>query len=72
MLRSVRAADSMGHGAGIRTDLTFQPIAAAPDTLAAIRAIDLAILGFAHVTDQAFLLIDRQAYPYRRGDRVIG
>ena len=56
----------------IDTDLIFSSVTAAPETLAALRVIDNAILGFERDADHEFLLNDRQPYLYYRGDRVVG
>ena len=56
----------------VDTDLTVESASAAPETLTALRAIDQAILGFTRDADHAFLLRDRRAEFYRRGDRVVG
>ncbi|MDP9358451.1 MAG: GNAT family N-acetyltransferase [Chloroflexota bacterium] len=60
------------HPADIPTDLTIERATATPETFAELRAIDQAILGFARDTDHAFLLSDRRAELYRRGDQVVG
>ena len=56
----------------VASDLTFEPAASGVETLAATRAIDRAILGFTRDATHQFLLQDRRAYLYRRGDRVVG
>lgn len=55
----------------VETDLIFEPVSAAPDALAAIRATDQAVLGFARDAQHEVLLHDRPTYLYRRGDRVV-
>ena len=54
------------------TDLEFSPAADTPETLAAIRAIDQAILDFTRDVDHQFLLQDRQAMLFRRAGQVAG
>ncbi|MEW5987410.1 MAG: GNAT family N-acetyltransferase [Chloroflexota bacterium] len=56
----------------IETDLVFRSVTAGPETLSTIRAIDQAILGFARDADHKFLLHDRPAYLFYRGDQVVG
>ncbi len=56
----------------IASDLIFKSVTATPETLAALRLIDQAILGFERDVDHEFLLHDRQAYLYYRGDQVVG
>lgn len=56
----------------VATDLEFAPAADTPETLAAIRAIDQAILGFTRDVDHRFLLQDRQAILFRRAGQVVG
>lgn len=56
----------------VSTDLEFAPAADNPETLAAIRAIDQAILGFTRDVDHGFLLHDRQAILFRRAGQVVG
>lgn len=56
----------------VSTDLEFAPAADTPETLAAIRAIDQAILGFTRDVDHQFLLQDRQAILLRRAGQVVG
>jgi GNAT superfamily N-acetyltransferase len=54
------------------TDLAFEPVAASPETLAAVRETDLAVLGHARDADHAFLLAGRRCFLYRRGGRTVG
>jgi GNAT superfamily N-acetyltransferase len=54
------------------TDLEFAPASDTPEMLAAIRAIDQAILGFTRDVDHQFLLQDRQAILFHRADEVVG
>ena len=56
----------------LETGLEFRPSAGTPETLAAIREIDRAILGFERDVDHEFLLNDRQLYLFYREDRVAG
>lgn len=56
----------------VPTDLVFQPASATPETLEAIAAIDLAVLGHRRDVDHAWLLTDRQGYLYRRAGQVVG
>ena len=60
------------QAAVVPTDLAFALAEPGPTTLAAIREIDRAVLGFTRDPDHAFLMSDRRVYLYRRGDRVIG
>jgi GNAT superfamily N-acetyltransferase len=53
-------------------DLRFERVSASPETIAAIRAIDLALLGFQRDATHAHLLQDRQGYLYLRGDLPVG
>jgi len=54
------------------TDLAFEPLAPGPTVLAALRDIDLEILGFARDAVHEFLLGDRSGTLYRRGGRAVG
>lgn len=54
------------------TDLGIDPIPPGTEALAAMGAVDRAVLGFRRDADHAFLLTDRQAYLYRRGGHVVG
>jgi GNAT superfamily N-acetyltransferase len=56
----------------IETGLEFRPAGETAETLAAIREIDWAILGFERDEDHEFLLKDRQPYLFYRGERVAG
>jgi GNAT superfamily N-acetyltransferase len=56
----------------VTTDLTVEHAAPGPETLAALRVIDAAVLGFARDADHAFLLDNRRACLYRRGGQVVG
>lgn len=56
----------------IQTDLSFSPAPASPETLAALRTIDRAILDFERDVDHEFLLQDRQPYLYYRGEQLVG
>ncbi len=56
----------------VPTDLTVEAVEAVPETLAALRTIDQAILGFTRDVDHTFLLHDRRAEFYRRGEQVVG
>jgi GNAT superfamily N-acetyltransferase len=56
----------------VATDLEFAPASDTPETLAAIRAIDQAILGFTRDVDHQFLLQDRQAILFRSAGQVVG
>jgi hypothetical protein len=56
----------------VATDLEFSPAVDTPETLAAIRSIDQAILGFTRDIDHQFLLADRQAILFRRAGQVVG
>jgi GNAT superfamily N-acetyltransferase len=56
----------------VTTDLEFAPAMDTPETLAAIRVIDQAILGFTRDVDHQFLLQDRQAILFGRAGQVVG
>jgi ribosomal protein S18 acetylase RimI-like enzyme len=56
----------------VETDLIFKTAKFDPETLAAIREIDKAILGFERDADHEFLLRDRQPYLFYRGQQVVG
>jgi len=58
--------------ATVESDLRFERVSASPETIAAIRAIDLALLGFQRDATHAHLLQDRQGYLYLRRDRPVG
>lgn len=54
------------------SDLRFERASADAATLAAMRAIDLELLGFRRDVTHTHLLQDRQGYLYLRGNRVVG
>ncbi|MFC2030852.1 GNAT family N-acetyltransferase [Chloroflexota bacterium] len=54
------------------TDLSFEPVTASPETLAAIGALDDELLGFRRDEDHAWLLEDRQGFLYLRRDHPVG
>jgi hypothetical protein len=56
----------------VPTDLTFEPISESPETLAALREIDLHLLGHRRDIDHAWMMSDRQCYLYQRNDKVVG
>jgi len=56
----------------VATDLVFVPASATPQTLAALRAIDTAVLDFERDAEHQFLLDTRNAYLYYRGADVVG
>jgi GNAT superfamily N-acetyltransferase len=56
----------------ISSDLTFEPIAASPETLEQLAALDMALLDYRRDADHAWLLADRQGYFYRRGGELVG
>ena len=56
----------------IPTDLSFQPISAVPETLAQLRAIDLALLEHRREEEHTWLLGNRQGYLYYRQGRPVG
>lgn len=58
--------------AGALGDLTAEPAANGPETLAALRAIDQAVLGHSREVDHAWLLTDRTGFVYWRGGRPVG
>jgi GNAT superfamily N-acetyltransferase len=56
----------------IETDLLFKPAPNTPDTIAAMRTIDAAVLDFVRDEIHEFLLNGRKAYLYQRGEQVVG
>lgn len=56
----------------LASDLVFTPITETPETLATLHTIDRQILGFERDADHRFLLHDRLAYLYTRGEQVVG
>lgn len=56
----------------VETDLVARLAAPGPQTLAALRALDRAILDFERDDDHEFLLNDRQLYLYHRGEQLAG
>jgi GNAT superfamily N-acetyltransferase len=54
------------------TDLVAEPVTTTPETLAALRELDLATLGFGRDDDHAFLLGVRQGFLYRRNGQLNG
>jgi hypothetical protein len=54
------------------TDLVGESVTATSETLAALREIDRATLGFGRDADHGFLLGTRRGYLYRRDGRVVG
>ena len=56
----------------VATDLTVEPIAAAPEVIDALGALDAALLGHRRDVDHAWLLTDRQGYLYRRNGQPVG
>lgn len=58
----------------IETNLIVKPVSAGPETLAAIREIDRAVLGFARDADRDFLLgqADREVCLFYRGGDLAG
>jgi GNAT superfamily N-acetyltransferase len=56
----------------VASDLMIRPVTASPDTLAAIAAIDKALLDVRRDEDHVFLLHDRQGYLYYRGTAMVG
>jgi hypothetical protein len=56
----------------VTTDLTIEPITASPENLAAIGALDRALLGHRRDVDHSWLMSERQGYLYIRGDRSVG
>jgi len=56
----------------VPTDLTFEHVTESPEVLAALREIDLKILGYRRDIDHAWIMTDRQCYLYRRGEKVVG
>jgi hypothetical protein len=60
------------QAASVPSDLTFEPISTAPDTIDQLRAIDLALLGHRRDQDHHWLLQNRQGYLYRRAGEPVG
>lgn len=60
------------HAVTIETDLKVEPVTAAPETLAALRSIDKAILDFERDPEHEFLLSDRECCLYYRGAQLVG
>lgn len=56
----------------VETDLEFVRAAGSPETLAALRAVDLEVLGMERDADHEFLLSDRPAELYLRNGQVLG
>jgi hypothetical protein len=56
----------------VESDLRFERVSADPETIAAIRTIDLALLDFQRDATHEHLLRDRQGYLYLRGDQPVG
>jgi ribosomal protein S18 acetylase RimI-like enzyme len=56
----------------LETDLTIEPLNSTPDNLAALNAVDRAVLTFTREIHHQWLLTVRQGYLYRRGDEVVG
>jgi hypothetical protein len=54
------------------TDLMIEPVTESLETLAALREIDLHILGYRRDIDHAWMMTDRQCYLYRRKEKVVG
>ncbi len=54
------------------TDLAFEPVNVSPETIDALGALDVALLGHRRDIDHAWLLADRQGYLYRRNGRPVG
>jgi hypothetical protein len=56
----------------IPTDLSIEPMAESPQTLAALGGIDRAILGHRRDIDHAWLMADRNGFLYSRGGQPVG
>jgi hypothetical protein len=56
----------------VPSDPSPEAATASPATLAALRAIDAAVLGHGRDADHAFLLAHRPCHLYRRDGRVVG
>lgn len=56
----------------VTTDLAFEPVSPSPETIDALRALDVALLGHRRDIDHAWLLTDRQGYVYRRNGQPVG
>lgn len=56
----------------VETDLAFERVTNTPETLAALAAIDRAVLGHTREPDHLYLLTQREAYLYRRAGQVVG
>jgi GNAT superfamily N-acetyltransferase len=56
----------------VATDLTFEPLAESRETFAALRDIDLQILGHRRDIDHAWWMTDRNGFLYRRNGKPVG
>lgn len=56
----------------VASDLAFEPMAASPDALEILGALDQALLDYRRDADHAWLLRDPGGYVYYRGDRPVG
>ncbi|MGH2520893.1 MAG: GNAT family N-acetyltransferase [Anaerolineales bacterium] len=60
------------EAAPVATDLSIEPVSAAPEILETLAVLDAAVLGHRRDVDHAFLLEERQGYVYYRGRRPVG
>lgn len=60
------------EAASVPTDLTVEPLTDSPQTFAALRDIDRAILGHRRDIDHAWLMADRNGFLYSRDGRPVG
>ncbi|GIK36633.1 MAG: hypothetical protein BroJett011_04660 [Chloroflexota bacterium] len=58
--------------APVATDLTFEPLTASPETLAALGELDRAVIGHRRDIDHEWLLTQRQGYLYYRQGQLVG
>lgn len=56
----------------VATDLTFEPLTASPETLAALADLDRGIIGHRRDIDHEWLLTQRQGYLYYRQGQLVG
>lgn len=56
----------------LETDLLLVKAAASPETFAQLAEIDRAVLGHTRTVDHEYLLASRDAYLYKRADKVVG
>ncbi len=54
------------------TDLTIEPMSAAPETLTTLNAIDRIVLGYTREVDHRWLMASRHGHLYRRNGQAVG